>query len=156
MTEKKWSGGCQCGAVRYRLLAEPAHSSICHCRMCQKAGGGPIMAFARVKKTELRWTRGTPSIFRSSSLVERGYCKSCGTPLTYDFIEGPNISVTIGSLDEPDAVRPELQYGIEGERAWFASLGTLPSQRTEDFFTPDAAARLVIHQHPDHDMQNER
>jgi hypothetical protein len=154
MTEQsdtKWTGGCQCGAVRYRLLGPPTHASICHCRMCQKAGGGPIMAFARVKKTGLQWTRGAPSIFRSSSLVERGYCKSCGTPLTYNFLEGPNISVTITSLDDPSAVQPELQYGVESVLPWFASLGALPGKRTDEFFTPDAAARFVSHQHPDHD-----
>ncbi len=145
------TGGCQCGAVRYALLAVPSHASVCHCRMCQKASGGPLMAFARVKKTELAWTRGSHAVFRSSSLVERGFCASCGTPLTYNFVEGPNISVTIASLDDPEAARPELQYGIEGELSWFATVRSLPTQRTEDFFAKDVAARLVGHQHPDHD-----
>ena len=36
--------GCQCGAVRYRLDAAPSRN-ICHCRMGQKASGGPFMAF---------------------------------------------------------------------------------------------------------------
>jgi len=35
----EWTGGCQCGAVRYQLLTPPEHASICHCRMCQKASG---------------------------------------------------------------------------------------------------------------------
>src|SRR4051794_21580650 len=71
------------------------------------------MAFARVRKAALRWTRGQPTSFRSSSLVERQFCAACGTPLTYNLIEGPNISVTIGSLDDPEAARPVLQYSIE-------------------------------------------
>ncbi len=65
------AGGCQCGRVRYELRSAPDHVSVCHCRMCQKASGGPIMAFARVGKAALRWTRGQPASFRSSSLVER-------------------------------------------------------------------------------------
>ena len=78
-----WTGGCQCGAVRYRLDAEPVGSNVCHCRMCQKAGGGPFMAFAGVKLAELVWTRGAPKVFASSDIAKRGFCADCGTPLTY-------------------------------------------------------------------------
>jgi hypothetical protein len=98
--------------------------------MCQKASDGPIMAFARVKKAGLRWTRGQPAAFRSSSLVERQFCAACGTPLTYNFIEGPNISVTIGILDHPEAARPVLQYSIERTLSWFPTIRALPGKRT--------------------------
>jgi hypothetical protein len=151
MTDQKregFTGGCQCGAVRYQLLAAP-RASICHCRMCQKASGGPIMAFARVKESELRWTRGQPAVFRSSSLAERHFCSACGTPLTYHFIGSGNISVTAGSLDDPEAVRPERQFGAERMLSWFRGLADLPGKRIDEFITPDLAKRFVDHQHPD-------
>ena len=44
------------------------------------------MAFARVRKGALSWTRGQPASFRSSSLVERQFCAACGTPLTDNLI----------------------------------------------------------------------
>jgi len=94
---------------------------------------------------------GTPAAFRSSSLVERHFCSACGTPLTYNFIERANISVTACSLDDPEAVRPQLQYCIDGKLSWFASIGGLPGKRTEEFITPDLAARFVSHQQPDHE-----
>ena len=109
------------------------------------------MAFARVRKAALRWTRGQPTSFRSSSLVERQFCAACGTPLTYNLIEGPNISVTIGSLDDPEAARPGLQYSFEHTLSWFPTITTLPGKRTEEFITPELAARFVGYQHPDHD-----
>ena len=37
------TGGCQCGAVRYEWTTRPAYSSVCYCRMCQKASGQPFM-----------------------------------------------------------------------------------------------------------------
>jgi hypothetical protein len=92
------------------------------------------MAFARVRNGALSWTRGQPASFRSSSLVERQFCAACGTPLTYNLIEGPNISVT-----------------IEHTLSWFSTITTLPGKRTEEFITPDLAARFVGYQHPDHD-----
>jgi hypothetical protein len=119
--------------------------------MCQKASGGPLMAFARVRKDKLRWTRGQPAAFRSSSLVERNFCGACGTPLTYNMLDGPNISVSVGSLDDPEAVRPVLQYSVERTLSWLPTIASLPGKRSEEFITPDLAARFVSYQRSDGD-----
>jgi hypothetical protein len=129
----EWTGGCQCGAVRYRLLTPPEHVCICHCRMCQKASGQPFMAFASVMHENLRWTRGRPAIFASSNIAERAFCSACGTPLTYHRVESGSIGVTIGSLDDPEAAHPVQQYAIESELSWIAALRALPAKRIEDW-----------------------
>jgi hypothetical protein len=143
----EWTGGCQCGAVRYRLLTPPEHASICHCRMCQRASGQPFMAFARVEHENLRWTRGSPSVFRSSNIVERGFCNACGTPLTYRRVESRTVSVTIGSLDDPESARPVLQFGIEGKLSWSGGLDTLPGKRTEDWRRETGIAHIESRQY---------
>ena len=51
------------------------------------------------------------------------------------------MSVAVGTLDDPRAAPPAIQYGVEGELPWCASLSTLPRRRTEDFLAPDQAAR---------------
>ena len=53
MTETQaLTGGCQCGRVRYALSVVPDDVSVCHCRMCQKAVGGPfIVARSRFMPT---------------------------------------------------------------------------------------------------------
>ena len=86
------TGGCQCGAVRYALHADPDGASICHCRMCQKATGGYFGAAAGVTKANLTWTRGTPASFRSSELIERDFCAKCGTPLTFRYLDRDRVS----------------------------------------------------------------
>ncbi len=75
------------------------------------------MAFAGVRLDEIVWTRGAPKVFASSDVAERGFCPECGTPLTYRIRDRDRISVTIGSLDRPSAVAPEMQYGVEFEAA---------------------------------------
>ena len=100
------AGGCQCGAVRYRLIAEPTGVNICHCRMCQKASGGPFMAFAGVRVSEFVVTSGAITTFSSSDIAERGFCAQCGTPLTYQGLGSDRVSVTLGSLDDPGAAEP--------------------------------------------------
>jgi hypothetical protein len=141
MVEGGLSGGCQCGAVRYRVPAPPLRASVCYCRMCQRAGGGPFMAFMRHATTDVVWS-GQPEIFRSSNFVERGFCAACGTPLTYRWVEGPNISLTLNSLDNPEAVRPELRYSPETEVSWCRTLGSLPTKDAD--VTGDT--RFVNHQ----------
>jgi len=143
----EWTGGCQCGAVRYQLLTPPEHASICHCRMCQKASGQPFMAFARIRHKDLRWTHGHPSTFASSNIVERGFCSACGTPLTYRRIESGTIGVTIGSLDDPEAARPIQQFGIESELSWTAGLNALPAKRTENWMRENGITQIDSRQY---------
>jgi hypothetical protein len=143
------AGGCQCGAVRYRLKAEPTGANVCHCRMCQKAGGAPFMAFAGVRMSEFVVTRGVLSTFASSDIAERGFCARCGTPLTYRGQGTDRISVTLGSLDEPDAVEPESQLGVESRLRWLEPALSAPEMQTEQWLARAKIAEVRNRQHPD-------
>ena len=143
------TGGCQCGAVRYRLLAGPTGVNICHCRMCQKAGGGPFMAFGGVKLSEFVVTRGAIATFSSSDIAERGFCAECGTPLTYRGLKGDRVSVTLGSLDDPSAVEPRIQLGVESRVGWLDRSLSRPEIRTELWLAKKKIAAVHNHQHPD-------
>ena len=145
MAQGNLTGGCQCGAVRYEWTTRPSYSSVCHCRMCQKASGQPIMGFTGGKRAHLTWTRGQPAIFKSSNMAERGFCRDCGTPLTYAFEGTGRISVTINSLDDPEAMPPTKQYGTESKVSWFDQMHHLPAERTEEWLK-DKAAHLVNNQ----------
>jgi hypothetical protein len=149
------TGGCQCGAARYALYAEPTGTSICHCRMCQKAVGNYFAAFAGVKVNELEWTRGAPAVFRSSEAAERGFCRDCGTPLYYRMVDTKRISVSVGSLDQPERVHAEKQYGTEAVLPDFASLHTLPGETTDHWLPAGSKRKFASRQHPDHDTPEE-
>ena len=138
------NGGCQRGALRYALYALPV-GTICHCRMCQKAVGGPFAALATLPRADLAWTAGAPARFESSSLASRGFCAACDTPLTYEGVSEPDkIDITICSLDEPAAAAPREQYGVESRVTWFDTLAGLPAVRTDAEYDG-----LVSRQHPD-------
>lgn len=165
MTDRKpvHSGGCQCGAVRYALFAEPANASICHCRMCQKAFGSFFAPLAGVSMSDFAVTRGSLSTFKSSSAVERGFCNACGTPLTFRYLthgaepsgDGlvDEIDVSIGSLDQPERVKPRKQYGLESRLPWMDELDELPGSRTDVSTSADTLSAIAAsnNQHPDHD-----
>lgn len=137
-----YTGGCQCGAVRYSAEGPRDRSSVCYCRMCQKAGGAPFMAFVRFPAERVTWS-APPATFASSEAVERGYCPACGTPLTYRDTRGPNVSLTIYSLDDPGAVEPEVCFAPEGKSAWLAALDALKPIGLQD------GPALASRQHPD-------
>jgi hypothetical protein len=147
-----FTGGCQCGAIRFRANAPLGKASICHCRMCQKAFGNWGAALVSVPFDQFSWTRGSPSEFRSSAIVARGFCKDCGTPL-YMHEDGFNdIEMAIGAFDDPNAVGPLVhQVGVESRVAWFNGMRDLPGKTTEEDRTPEDILRLKSLQHPDHD-----
>jgi hypothetical protein len=144
------AGGCQCGPVRYRLDAELGGASLCHCRMCQKASGGPFMAFAGLTPASaLIVTRGAISTFASSDIAERGFCARCGTPLTYRFLSTDRISVTLGSLDDPNLIEPQSQLGLESKVSWLPEALTLAGRRTDEWLARRKIASVQNRQHPD-------
>jgi hypothetical protein len=143
------TGGCQCGAIRYRLDAAPIRANICHCRMCQKAGAAPFMAFAAVPVEKFAVTHGAIATFASSDIAERGFCSVCGTPLTYRELKSADISVTIMSLDDPNAVAPDTQLGAESQVHWLAGALALPAVRTDEWRSRKKIAAVQSRQHPD-------
>ncbi|MDO8409785.1 MAG: GFA family protein [Phenylobacterium sp.] len=144
------TGGCQCGAVRFRVDGELGEASICHCRMCQKAMGGLFGPFVEAPVEALVWTRGEPRRFQSSNKVRRGFCGDCGTPLTFEYGDR-HVGLAIGALDRPAEVGPSVQLASPSKLPYFDDIATLPVHPTDE---PAAAAHLagiVSYQHPDHD-----
>jgi hypothetical protein len=147
------SGGCQCGAVRYALYAEPYGTHICHCRMCQKAFGGFYAPLTLIRYADFAWTRGKPAIFRSSPDVDRGFCAACGTPLSFAHRGSDYFDISVGSLDHPERVKPEIQIGVEGRIPWVDEIPQLEAQRTDQALSSERLARVESYQHPDHDTE---
>jgi hypothetical protein len=146
MSDLPLTGGCQCGAVRFRVEGEVGRASICHCRMCQKAFAGPFGALVTVNVADLAWTRAAPSYFQSSDAVRRGFCAACGTPLTFEW-SADKIDLAVFAFDDPSRVEPGVQLAVEGRPAWMDHLADIPVR-------PPAGgplATVISRQHPDHD-----
>jgi hypothetical protein len=148
------TGGCQCGAVRYASEGAPDNVHVCHCRMCQKAVGGPFAVIVPVPKSGFRVTRGEMAWFASSAVARRGFCRDCGTPMIFDYPHDPGLGLMAGSLDRPDLVPPMVQYGVESRVPWFHGLPDLPGDEPTYAEDPDGMLPRIEasnRQHPDHD-----
>ncbi|PYE35869.1 hypothetical protein C8J35_102251 [Rhizobium sp. PP-F2F-G38] len=150
MTMDVHFGGCQCGAVRFRVEGTLDDASVCHCRMCQKAFGAYYAPLVSVRGLDFRWTRGERKSFRSSNVVSRGFCGDCGTPLTYEAPDG--MAIAAGAFDDPSAFVPSTQFGTEAKIAFVDHLHELPGHPTEeDLDDAPFLDGLVSYQHPDHE-----
>jgi hypothetical protein len=119
-------GGCLCGAVRYRLGSEPFDVGYCHCGMCRRATGAPVVAFATVPFVDFVVT-GAPRRRRSSSFGERWFCADCGTQLAMHVDHQPyTIDFTLASLDDPERLRPAFHIFFGSHLWWFDTADRMP------------------------------
>ncbi len=128
------SGGCQCGAVRYALAAGPMKSTVCHCRMCQRATGNAFAPLLEVMTGAITWTGAVPATWASSEEVERGFCGTCGTPIFYRGVRRDTTEFMAGTLAPGFVYRPSANHGVEARQSWLDDLPQLPMRET--FFAP--------------------
>ncbi|HEY5957431.1 MAG TPA: GFA family protein [Polyangiaceae bacterium] len=121
-------GGCLCGAVRYEVQGKPFNRTICHCSICRRAAGAPMVAWFSVAVNDFRFVAGNPKQFRSSPKGTRTFCPDCGTQLTFGFDDQANeLDVTIASLDDPSLVPPSDHTFFRDRVSWLVLADDLPT-----------------------------
>ena len=119
MSEATLEGGCLCGALRFRVSGEARHRAYCHCRSCRLATGAPFVAWATFPAERFELLRGELKHVRSSEKVERGFCASCGTSISYVHDARPRqIDVSSATLDDATAIRPECHIWVSDKLPW--------------------------------------
>jgi hypothetical protein len=120
-------GGCLCGRVRFRVTAEPLDAGYCHCRMCQKNSGAPVVAWATFRIESFTWIAGQPGTYLSSAHGKRSFCAACGSYLVFVSAKSPaEVSVNAASFDAPEAFPPTKHIYAQSRIAWFHMGDDLP------------------------------
>ena len=123
-------GGCLCGAVRYRIEATGIDAGYCHCRICQRSAGAPVLAWMTVSAPAFAYSRGVPTVYRSSEHGRREFCAQCGTQLVFRRAPARTVDVTLASLDDPALIAPAYHIWCGSRIPWFETGDELP--RFED------------------------
>ncbi|MFC3215586.1 MULTISPECIES: GFA family protein [Novosphingobium] len=121
-------GGCQCGAVRYRIDGEIRHVSLCHCADCRKSAGAPMVAWAACDAGDFQVTAGVATMYSSNGSSIRYFCATCGSGLYYVNEEAlPGlVDIQVATLDDPDALPPQAQIQVAERIRWMPDVMTLP------------------------------
>ena len=123
------TGGCMCGSVRYEISQPAMGTGFCHCRMCQRASGEPVNAWAAFPVEAVRFFKKKPKIYKSSPIAERGFCANCGTGISYRLLKPePAEFVVLNtiSLDNPEDFAPTWHAGVESQMPWLDIHDDLP------------------------------
>jgi hypothetical protein len=120
-------GGCLCGALRFKTGMDPEDTGYCHCTLCQKSTGAPVLAWASFPAECFQYITGTPTVYHSSSWGQREFCGTCGTQICYRDSNGAGIiDVNIGSLDNPSSFPPRCHIFVKDKLPWMSLDDHLP------------------------------
>lgn len=139
-------GGCLCGNIRYQSTTTPLGSMLCHCRICQRFSGAPVIAGTTFLAEGLSFTKGQPKFYTSSKIARRGFCPDCGTSLIYQGTLGIWTKWTMiftASLDHPERFPPTYHLGIESMMPWLDIHDHLPRTVCQDSPSLVAAYKSV-------------
>lgn len=116
------TGGCACGAVRYRITAEPGFSFHCQCRQCQRATGtGHASLFVMPKDSvsvegDVKFYAQTAD---DGATVSRGFCPRCGSPVLGKTSGSPDVLlIAAASLDAPALFKPQKVVFSASGQPW--------------------------------------
>src|SRR5690242_2693640 len=117
-------GGCACGAVRYRLAAEPLFVHCCHCLNCQRQTGSAFVINLLIEADRVELPTGEPEpvdVPRDDGSVQRIFrCPDCRVAVFSEYTRPEIRFVRGGTLDEPAAVSPDVHIYTRSKLPWVA------------------------------------
>jgi hypothetical protein len=146
------TGGCACGAVRYRLTREPMIVHACHCRDCQRITGSAFVINLWIERGCVEATGAKPAsrvlAGGSGNPHEVFFCGGCGTYVWSDYrrVPGPCLFVRAGTLDDPSRVVPDVHIFTRSKLPWVrlpeGARAVEASYKIEDVWPPESVRRL--------------
>jgi hypothetical protein len=119
------TGGCLCGAVRYRVDGPLDDVVACHCTQCRRTSGHHAAATGARREDvtvegEVAWYESTPGAIR------RGFCPVCGSNLFWDRMAAERLDIWAGTLDGPTGLRLVEHIFVADKGDYYAIADGLP------------------------------
>ncbi|MFN3985236.1 MAG: GFA family protein [Rhodocyclaceae bacterium] len=119
MSRMELQGRCLCGAVTLSVVAKGEKIGACHCSMCRKWSGGPMLAVECEDDVSIEGGEHL-TVYASSDWAERGFCGTCGTHLFYRLRDGTHYAVPVGLLEDSPAWSFDSQIFIDEKPAYYS------------------------------------
>jgi hypothetical protein len=111
-------GSCLCKAVSISAKTISHKVGACHCSMCQKWAGGPLMMVDCRNDVSFEGEENV-AVFNSSEWAERGFCKQCGSHLFYRLKERNQYFMPVGIFESIEPFILDQQIFIEEKPEYY-------------------------------------
>ena len=115
----KGKGQCLCGAVKFIAKNPDNNVSACHCGMCRRWGGGPLMAVSCGTEVVFEGEENI-AVYNSSDWAERGFCRKCGSHLFYRLKEINEHQIPAGLFDDQERFKFDLQVFTDRKPSFYS------------------------------------
>lgn len=136
----KASGQCLCGAVTITTESMSSDVGACHCNMCRKWSGGPLLAVDCQSDITFSGQKNIKA-FNSSEWAERGFCQKCGTHLFYRLKDNNQYIVPIGLFEESDQLNFDHQVFIDEKPDYYTFANKTKNMTGEELFAEFASTQ---------------
>ncbi len=117
-------GRCACGNIQYALTESPLIVHACHCLDCQRLTGSAFVINVWIERKFVEVGPATPRSFRLTGGTGKPhdvfFCETCGTYVwsRYQLAPGDALFVRAGTLETPEAVRPDVHIFTRSKVPW--------------------------------------
>ena len=139
------AGGCTCRTVRYRMVTAPLFVHCCHCRWCQRETGASFALNAMIEADRVELLQGSPEVTDTPSNSGKGQkiyrCPACRVALWSNYVgSGDAVRfVRVGTLDDPDALPPDIHIFTSSKQPWVVlpeGIPTVPEYYDRKIYWP--------------------
>ena len=151
--EETHTGGCACGALRYRVHGAPLFVHCCHCSLCQRQNGSAFAVNALIESDRIECLQGSvdrvevPSSSGKGQVIVR--CAQCQVAAWSHYLVGGDklAFLRVGTLDEPSVMPPDIHIHTASKQAWVELPEGLPSVQeyydAREYWPKESLARYV-------------
>lgn len=118
-----FSGGCQCGNIRYSISSKPTTAYCCHCTDCQQQSSSAFGMSVWFPASKFELLSGKLSTWKTQSASGNekmcNFCPECGTRIYHgNSDQSETFSVKGGSLDSIRDIAPVAHIWTSSAQPW--------------------------------------
>jgi len=113
VTKEIHTASCLCGNITLKATGDAKYTEYCHCAWCQKSSGSAFLPWVVFNRDNVQVTCGNLSYFHTGPNTKRGFCKDCGSAMS--FHTDKNFDIALGVMDNPNIFKASQHIWVKSQ-----------------------------------------